>query len=778
MSADKSEDHRPRVGSASLPDSQLQSLVQIISRSQQNFRDLIDHLDQAVFTLSLDGEIRVANRRLAEILGVSFQDLIGHRLEEFVLSPSLAEAKRSFSDFVRAGSWEGVVSARFKRDSSLRYFECWLMPVMEEGEPASVNGWARDVTSQHESETRFAELFESLREGIFFSTPDGQVLDANPALVRMLGYDSKKELKAINFREVYDDPSQRQLVVADLERDGAMQDRDIVLRRKDGKRIHCLASGFAIRDASGKVIQLQGTLVDITERLEIEQRLRNEQDFVRRLVANFPDPIAVLDCEGRFTYVSQRVMDAVGYSADMLIGTMLGSRAHPDDRAHLLEGFRAIITGKAHDAQLEYRTAHKDGSWRTFRASAAPQYDESGKITGVVASARDVTESKQFEREVVQKDKFTAMGQMMAGAAHELNNPLTAILGVSELIRERATDDASRRHAEVILTQARRAAGIVQNLLDFARPPAQGRLKLSLEEVVGEALRSSHASLAAKNITVEFKSEPDLPLVAGDKKLLAQIFLNIITNAEQAISSTRDCGTLKISVARVGEKVCVTFTDDGPGISSDMIGKVFDPFFTTKRPGGGSGLGLTICHAVAKEHGGSIEVQSTHGAGATFQVFFPGAAEESKNQPQAVTPPARKSPAAMEGLQGHSLLIIDDEESIREIVEEGLSARGMKVETAGSSEEALSRLASHSYDVLLCDMNLPGLPGDELFRRLRAQAGKSMPHFVFMTGDLLEPSVLNQFADRGVQVMQKPFHVAALAKLLVELLQSQAAARR
>ena len=218
MSADKSEDHRPRVGSASLPDSQLQSLVQIISRSQQNFRDLIDHLDQAVFTLSLDGEIRVANRRLAEILGVSFQDLIGHRLEEFVISPSLAEAKRSFSDFVRAGSWEGVVSARFKRDSSLRYFECWLMPVMEEGEPASVNGWARDVTSQHESETRFAELFESLREGIFFSTPDGQVLDANPALVRMLGYDSKKELKAINFREVYDDPSQRQLVVADLER--------------------------------------------------------------------------------------------------------------------------------------------------------------------------------------------------------------------------------------------------------------------------------------------------------------------------------------------------------------------------------------------------------------------------------------------------------------------------------------------------------------------------------------------------------------------------------
>jgi PAS domain S-box-containing protein len=776
MSADTPEKQHPRVGSASSPDPQLQSLVGLISRSQQNFRDLIDHLDQAVFTLSLEGEIRVANRRLAEILGLSFQDLIGHRMDEFVVSPSLADAKRFVSEFAKKGSWEGMVSVRFKRDSALRFFQCWLMPVIEGAEVTSVSGWARDVTSQHESEIRFAELFESLREGIFFSTPEGRILDANPALVRMLGYGSKQEMMALNLRDVYDDPAQRIALLSDLDKHGNLQDRDLVLRRKDGKRIHCLASGFAIRDASGRLVQLQGTLVDVTERLEIEQRLRHEQEFVRRLVANFPDLIAVLDCEGRFTYVSQRVQDAVGYPAQMLIGTTLGTRAHPEDQARLQEVFHSVVTGQAPNAQLEYRTSHMDGSWRTFRASAAPLFDEEGKISGVVASARDVTESKQFERELVQKDKFTAMGQMMAGAAHELNNPLTAILGVSELIRERATDDASRRHAEVILNQARRAAGIVQNLLDFARPPAQGRLKLRLDEIVGEALRSGQASLTQKNIKVEFEAPPDLPLVAGDKKLLTQIFLNIITNAEQAISSARDHGVLKISIARVNERLCVTLADDGPGISSEMIGKIFDPFFTTKRPGGGSGLGLTICRAVTKEHGGSIEVQSVPGAGSTFQVFFPVAAEESQKKPQTEAP-VRKATATVEGLKGHSLLIVDDEESIREIVEEGLSARGMKVETAGSSEEALSRLASHSYDVVLCDMNLPGLPGDELFKRLRAQAGKSMPQFVFMTGDLLEPSALKQFGDKGAQVMQKPFHVAALAKLLVELLQTQPARR-
>jgi CheY-like chemotaxis protein len=182
---------------------------------------------------------------------------------------------------------------------------------------------------------------------------------------------------------------------------------------------------------------------------------------------------------------------------------------------------------------------------------------------------------------------------------------------------------------------------------------------------------------------------------------------------------------------------------------------------------------LTICLAVTKEHGGTIEVQSVPGTGAVFQVFFPVVEE----LPQALRPqaPARIPVTANEALRGHSVLVVDDEESIREIVEEGLSSRGMVVETAGSSEEALSRLAANSYEIILCDMNLPGLHGDELFKRLRVPAGKSMPRFVFMTGDMLEPSILRQFGDRGAQVLQKPFHVAALAKLLVELLQSQPA---
>jgi len=260
----------------------------------------------------------------------------------------------------------------------------------------------------------------------------------------------------------------------------------------------------------------------------------------------------------------------------------------------------------------------------------------------------------------------------------------------------------------------------------------------------------------------------------GDQKLLTQVFLNIITNAEQAISSVRDHGTLNISIVRSGGNLVVTFVDDGPGISPENTGKLFDPFFTTKRPGGGSGLGLTISLAVAKEHGGRIEVQSAPPNGATFRVVLPVPAENLQ-QPAAPADAGRVPPVHSQVLSGHSALVVDDEDSIREIVHEGLCARGMAVECAASAEEALAHLAKNTYDVVLCDFNLPGLNGEQLFNQLRAQSNNSPPRFVFMTGDMLEPDVVAAFEEKGAHLMQKPFHVAALATFLSELLQPQPA---
>ena len=759
-------------GSAPVSEAQFRELVNVISRSQQSYRELIDNLDQAVFTLSLDGEVRVANRCLSDLLGVSFQDLIGHHLSEFVDSPTRADVERSLPAFLQKGVWSGTLKVRLKKDKEVRHFACWFQTVAEEGQAACVTGWARDITVQHEAEVRFAELFESLREGIVFSTPEGRVLDANPALVAMLGYESKEDLAAHNFSELYDDPSTRAALILRLEERGFVQDYEVVLRRKDGKRIHCLTSGFAIRDASGRAVRLQGILVDVTERLEIEKRLRREQEFVRRLIECFPDLIAVLDEEGRFTYVTERVKDVLGLAPQDFLGKRMGGRTHPDDQSRLAEALQNVMSGRTVYAEIEYRVRHVDGSWRTLRGSVGPLFDETGKISGIVQTARDVTESKRLEEQLVQKEKFAAMGQMMAGAAHELNNPLTAILGVSDLLRERAADDVTRRQVDMILQQARRAAAIVQDLLAFSRPPTQALTKLRLDQLVRDALQLQQAALSQKKIRVQFRAPDNLPAVEGDRKLLMQVFVNMIENAGQAISAARDHGNLEVSLAGVDDRICVTFRDDGPGISPENIGKIFDPFFTTKRPGGGSGLGLTICLAVIKEHGGTIDVHSSPGAGAAFQVFLPIAPGE----PPAATksaPAAASAPSGSDTLRGRAVLVVDDEESIREIIEVGLSARGMKVHSVGSSEAALSYLATNVSDVILCDFNLPGLNGDQLFEKVRAQQGVSAPVFVFMTGDLVDPAVSNEYAQKGAGILQKPFSVSALVALLAESVQPQ-----
>jgi PAS domain S-box-containing protein len=766
MSIDLSKERRSRSDSGS-PSAPSDNLVEVLSRSQQSYRELIDNLDQAVFTLSLKGEIRVANRRLAEMFGVSFRDLIGRSVTDFIESPTVADFERMFSTVEKKGSWRGILPVRLKREQQERHFSCWAQPVVEDGRVAAITGWARDVTTEHESEIRFTELFESLREGIFFTTPDGEVIDANPALVRMLGYDSKTELQHRNFREVYANHADRDALIRDLEEKGSIQDRELVFQRKDGTRIHCLASGFAIRDASGRVVRAQGTLVDVTERLEMQRRLHQEQEFVRRLVSSFPDIIAVLDQDGRYTYMSQRIQEVLGRRPEEYVGEELGARAHPEDKQRLAEELRKLLSGEKVQLQVEFRTPAQDGTWRLLRASAGPLFDDTGRISGVVASARDVTESNRIERQLSQKEKFAAMGQMLAGAAHELNNPLTAILGVGDLLRERATDAAARRHAEIVLQQARRAAEIVQNLLAFSRPLSQGGSKIRLTELVQHVLQLQREPLRLKNIEVKFKAAEDVPAVMGDRKLLTQAFLNIITNAEQAISSVRDHGTLHVSLSAEGQRACAAFSDDGPGIPLENVQMIFDPFYTTKRPGGGSGLGLTICLAVVKEHGGTIEVQSNKG-GATFRVMLPAApADPASNRLSG----GKTAYAGTQVLRGRSVLVVDDEESIREIVQEGLAARGVKVDCAANSEEALLLLPAHPYEFVLCDFNLPGLHGQQLFERMRSTMSDSSPRFVFMTGDLVEPATVAAIREQGAQILQKPFHVSALAALLVELLQ-------
>ena len=745
-------------------DEQHEALFDVIARSQRGFRELIDSFDRIAFNLSIDGRIQVINRQFADVLGLPFAAIVGHSLAEFIAEPSRDQLLQALPHILKRRSWTGIVPVRWKAKSDLRFYDCALYAVLKDGEVAGVSGLARDISVQREAESRFADLFETLHEGVYFASPGGELLDGNPAAVRILGYESKAELLAQPAERHFADETERAAFMEDLRRSGSVRDRELSLRRKDGSLVRVLNSSVAIRNVSGEFVRFQGSLVDITERGQMERRLREEQEFVRRLVACFPDIIVVLDTNGRYTFVSPRVQEFLGYTSDEYLGASLEERPHPDDRESLLAFFRSLTAGETSFGAVEYRTAHKNGGWRTVRANASPLTNAEGKIIGVVASARDVTESKRLEQQLMQSEKLAAIGQMVSGVAHELNNPLTAILGVSDLLHERMADDAARRQVQLIHKQARKAAELVQGLLMFSRPSRHQSQRVRIADLIARAVELQKAELETRHITVDVETEADLSVVEADPQHMTQVFVNLLANAAQAISSVSDHGRICIHINAVEGKQEIVVDDDGPGVRADIRSKIFDPFFTTHRTSGGSGLGLTICLVIIKEHGGIIEAQTSPQGGARFRILLPS--------PKGVTAPTGKTPtptqSARERLKGRAILVVDDEAGIRELVEQSLTTRGASVDSVETGEEAWKRLSSRSYDLVLCDSNLGDATGSALFEKLSNSKG-SQPRFVLMTGEFLDASQVLAWERKGARVLQKPFQISQLVDLLESL---------
>jgi PAS domain S-box-containing protein len=486
-----------------------------------------------------------------------------------------------------------------------------------------IRGLAVEIDERHGSGGRFKQLFDTLQEGVYFSTPEGKLLDVNPAMARLLGYSSREELLAVPAVDLYPTPAERERFQRELECHGTLQDWECTMKRKDGALIHCLDSASVIRDAAGRVIRYQGATVDITRRIEMEERLHREQEFVRHLVDSSPDLIGVLDSHGVYTFVSSRADSLLGFKPEEIVGQPMGVRLAPDDIPLVRAIFVRLMQGELKEAQFECRLRHRDGSLRTVRTNAGPLRGKDGTIVGVVASARDVTESKKLEQQIQQNEKLASMGQMLAGVAHELNNPLTAILGVSEILRERAADDQSRRHSEMVYTQARRAANIVQSLLTFSRPTSPERHPVHVEDILRRAIQLHEDAIQNARVDAAILATPDVPPVKGEPTQLLQVFLNLIINAEQAIRETGQPGKITVAIFQRNDTVVAEVRDTGLGIHPEILPRIFEPFFTTKRPGGGTGLGLTMSLALVKEHGGTLEAETAPGGGALFRVSLP-----------------------------------------------------------------------------------------------------------------------------------------------------------
>ncbi len=607
---------------ASTPsEQQLDQLGQLIARSQRSFKELIDSFDDVAFAVSLDGKLRTVNRRMAELLDIPYTEVVGHKLDEFLDEPKREDVEHGLGRFLEKRRWSGMVTVRFKSSKRTLYFDCVVNAIVKGDEVVGVSTLARDVTEEREKERRFTELFETLQEGVYFSTPDGKLLDGNAALVRVLGYENKEELLALDPTGLNSDANQSPVLGRSADDQGGVRAREITLRRKGGRLGTFLDTSRAVWDAAGKIVRYQGTLVDVSERREMEKALRRQEEFQRDLLESFPDLILVIDLEERYSFVSSRVRDLLGYTPEDLLKKKI--EAGQDYSAELLTLVRNLIAGQQRFGTCECGARHRDGSWRTMRASASPLFDAESKVSGVIVSVRDITVEKKLEQQIIQSERLAAMGQMIGGFAHELNNPLTGILGMSELLQDSQTGQAQHKQLEMLQQQARRAVEIVQNLMYFSRPPAPGKAAIDLGELVQRTLHLHAYSLRKSNITVDFLRESSIPSVIGDAHQLMQVFLNLILNSEQAMREVRDHGTLRIRLEKRDKSVAVTFQDDGPGIPPDILPNIFDPFYTTKRPGRGTGLGLSICKAILREHNGNVEAASGPGGGAVFTVTLP-----------------------------------------------------------------------------------------------------------------------------------------------------------
>ena len=370
----------------------------------------------------------------------------------------------------------------------------------------------------------------------------------------------------------------------------------------------------------------------------------------------------------------------------------------------------------------------------------------------------DHTETRRLQDRLIQSEKLTAIGQLIAGVAHELNNPLASVLGFADYLIE--SGDVPPHVAEplrVIQQEAQRAAAIVKNLLTFARRQERGRRPLPLATVLERAIALLRNQLLGLRVDIALAVDDDVPQVDGDANQLLQVFLNLVNNAAQAIAATRpDGGNIAVHARRRLDGVAVDVTDDGPGIPEELHQRVFEPFFTTKAEGEGTGLGLSICLGIVKEHGGRILLQSRPGAGATFTVELPAARVE----PQAPAPPAAASPGT------GRILLVDDEPHILHYMRATLSAWGHEVDVAGDGEEAAARAMDGGYDLIITDVRMPNLGGRELYERLCRDAPAIAGRVVFSTGDTVRDDTMEFLERAGRPVLHKPFKLAELRQVL------------
>jgi two-component system NtrC family sensor kinase len=798
-------------------------LLEQVLRSQRQWRNTFDSVHDII--LAHDAEFRIikANQILLEQLEQSSADVIGstcesvlpHTLGEWTGCPYCARGDEEITEAADPcfGGFSLVSTSSYTEQGSKQKGTIHIV---------------RDITERHSAEEKYRLLFDQVQEGVYIATPAGRLLDCNDAFVRMLGYDRREELLSLNLDEdIRVDAGQREAFHKQIEQQNYVRNFEVTMRRKNGTLLLSSESSFATRDAAGKVERYQGFVLDVTEkrRAEDEMRRRNRElnalnamavvatqsfDLDEILNLTLRQVVSLFGAESGAVYLSDS--DAPTYRRRAAWGPRSRDKSRPaeisfaDGFGDLVMRSRAeVITAEylphLTGAVAEFIRSNTDGAWNwvLFWGKDNPigmmglrshvEYEYStGEENLLVAISRQLATTiekvrlyeetckayedlRRTQEQLLQSEKMSAVGQLIAGVAHELNNPLTAILGYAQLLESEGLNERAQDYVAKMFKQAQRTHRVVQNLLSFARQRKPERSEVDVRKVLDETLALRDYDLKVNHIAVEKSLGDDPAMVVADPHQIEQVFLNIINNAVDAVLETGRSGKLKICVSRDSGFVAVQFADDGPGIKDPK--RIFDPFYTTKNVGKGTGLGLSICYGIVKEHGGDITAHNANEGGAVIEVRLPMAVTAGTILEAApVAPPKREG-----AIQGR-VLLVEEEEAVLEFERDVLMGAGASVVTASKSEDVKTRLLSEPFDAVIMSGKMPAdWNTKEAYAWLTQNCPGMENHLLFTFSHGVEQSEDRAFLQQNnVPYLVKPFEVADLISQARRLLQKAHAA--
>lgn len=740
--------------------------------------------------LVMNRYIQWINPAFTKMFGYEGEELCG--VETSVFYSNLEDYRRVGEGYAQlaGGKVFGTEALMKKKDGTSFWCAIWgqaLNPAdLEEGSIwvlADITERKRVIQELREREERYRTIVETSAEWIWEIDLQGTHTFSNQGVRDVLGY-RPEEILGMNAALLMHEDD-RKIVETELPRLVAARQgwRGWILRwrHKNGTFRYLESNASPVIDAKGELLGYLGADRDVTERHRAEEVLLESEQRFKRLVQNSNDIICTINTGGVYTSMSGPVEKTLGYSPEELIGKNGSAFIHPDDQSLCQAVMDEILARPGRPQVLEFRFLHKNGSWAFLEAAGTNLLDDS-IVNGIVMNIRNIAERKTAELEKMklqeqlqQAMKMEAIGRLAGGIAHDFNNLLTAISGNVELARiDLSPSDPLTSHLEEIHKAAGSAASLTRQLLAFSRRQIIEPKVVSLNDLIG-TLQKMLVRIIGEDIELQTRLSEDLGSVRVDPGQFEQVLINLAVNARDAMpnggklymeTANRDLEDNYISQhfsVQLGKYVLLAISDTGHGMSEEVKEHLFEPFFTTKPKGRGTGLGLATIFGTVKQSGGSVEVYSEVGTGTTFKIYLPRIEKQAEKI-------SRENPSLALAHDNETVLVVEDNDSVRELATIMLKRLGYKVLQASNGEEAF--LSAEKYkgkiDLLMTDVVMPEMNGRELAERMHAfQPGVKV---LFTSGYTEDVIVHHGVLEGDLQFIAKPYSLSALAQKIREIL--------